>query len=94
MNKSDLVSEAHKILSGEGNEMSKASVERALNAILDAIRGSISKHDAVQLVGFGTFSVHSRAARTGVNPRTKEKIRIPGKMVVKFKPGTDLSHAI
>jgi DNA-binding protein HU-beta len=91
MNKSDLVAEAHKVL---GDETSKAAVERTLNAILEAIKGSISRHETVQLVGFGTFSVTSRAPRTGVNPRTKERIRIPGKSVVKFKPGSDLSHSV
>jgi DNA-binding protein HU-beta len=91
MNKSDLVTEAQKIL---GDDLSKATVERALNAILEAIRKSIAKHDTVQLVGFGTFSVASRAARTGVNPRTKVKIRIPGQTVVRFRPGTDLSRAV
>jgi DNA-binding protein HU-beta len=91
MNKSDLIEEAQKIL---GDELSKAAVERVLNAIQETIRAAVARHDTVQLVGFGTFSVASRAARTGVNPRTKQKIRIPGKMVVKFKPGTDLSRAV
>ncbi|MDR3117524.1 MAG: HU family DNA-binding protein [Puniceicoccales bacterium] len=91
MNKSDLIGEAQKIL---GDEFSKTAVERVLNAIQEAIRAAVERHDTVQLVGFGTFSVASRAARTGVNPRTKQKIRIPGKMVVKFKPGTDLNRAV
>jgi DNA-binding protein HU-beta len=91
MNKSDLVVEAHRIL---GDEMSKASVERVLNALLDAIKGAVARHDTVQLVGFGTFSISSRAPRVGVNPRTKEKIKIPGKKVVRFKPGTDLSRSV
>ncbi|MDR3316555.1 MAG: HU family DNA-binding protein [Puniceicoccales bacterium] len=91
MNKSDLVVETHKVL---GEELSKATVERVLNAVLETIRNAISKHESVQLVGFGTFGVSERMSRIGVNPRTKEKIRIPGKMVVKFKPGTDLSRAV
>jgi DNA-binding protein HU-beta len=91
MNKSDLIAEVHKIL---GDETSKATVERVLNAILEAIRESVARKETVQLVGFGTFSVAARAPRTGVNPRTKAKIRIPGKSVVKFKAGADLSRAV
>ncbi|MDR1435793.1 MAG: HU family DNA-binding protein [Puniceicoccales bacterium] len=91
MNKSDLISEAHKIL---GDDTSKATVERVLNAVLDAIRESVARKETIQLIGFGTFSVASRAPRIGINPRTKAKIRIPGKFVVKFKPGADLSRAV
>lgn len=91
MNKSDLISEVHKIL---GDDTAKATVERVLNALLEAIRESVGRKEAVQLVGFGTFSVVARAPRTGVNPRTKAKIRIPGKLVVKFKPGAELSRAV
>ena len=91
MNKSDLIAEVHKIL---GDETSKATVERVLNAVLEAIRESVARKETVQLVGFGTFSVAARAPRIGVNPRTKAKIRIPGKSVVKFKAGADLSRAV
>ncbi|MDR1457089.1 MAG: HU family DNA-binding protein [Puniceicoccales bacterium] len=92
MNKSELVDEAHSIL--DDGSLSKAAVERVLNAILSAIKGSVSKHEAVQLVGFGTFNVVERAARTGINPQTKKKIAIPKKCVVKFKPGTELSRSV
>lgn len=91
MNKSDLVAEAHRMI---GEEMSKAAVERVLNAILASIKKGVKKHQSVQLVGFGTFGVVSRAKRTGVNPRTKQKITIPAKKVVKFKPGADLSRSV
>ncbi|MDR0727694.1 MAG: HU family DNA-binding protein [Puniceicoccales bacterium] len=92
MNKSELVDEAHSIL--DDGSLSKAAVERVLNAILAAIKGSVSKHETVQLVGFGTFSVVERAARTGINPQTKKKISIPKKSVVKFRPGTELSRSV
>lgn len=91
MNKSDLIAETCKLV---GNDMSKAAVERVLNSLLAAIKNGIKKHQMVQLVGFGTFAVVSRAKRTGVNPRTKEKITIPAKKVVKFKPGADLSRTV
>lgn len=92
MNKSDLIDETQKLL--EGSDMSKAAIERVLNAVLAAIKNGIQTQKSVQLVGFGTFSVTSRAARTGVNPRTKQRIQIPAKKVVKFKPGADLSRAV
>jgi DNA-binding protein HU-beta len=91
MNKSDLVAEVHKIL---GDEMSKAAAERVVNAVFEAIKEGVGRRESIQLVGFGTFSVVARAPRTGVNPRTKARIRIPGKMVVKFKPGAELSRAV
>jgi DNA-binding protein HU-beta len=77
-----------------GDGTSKAAVDRVLEAVLETIRASIARHESVQLIGFGTFSVTKRAARTGVNPRTKAKIRIPQKNVVKFRPGSELSGAV
>ncbi|MDR2664625.1 MAG: HU family DNA-binding protein [Puniceicoccales bacterium] len=91
MNKSDLIAEAHKLL---GDDTSKAVVERVVNAVLSTIRDAVGRRESVQLVGFGTFSVAARAPRTGVNPRTKARIRIPGKLVVKFRPGAELSRAV
>lgn len=91
MNKSDLVAEAQKIA---GGDVSKATVERIVNAVLAAIKDGVKEEGNVQLVGFGTFSVATRAERTGVNPRTKEKILIPGKKVVRFKPGAEFSRAV
>ncbi|MDR0340576.1 MAG: HU family DNA-binding protein [Puniceicoccales bacterium] len=91
MNKSDLITETHKIL---GDETPRAVVERVVNAALSAIRDAVGRKEPVQLVGFGTFSVAARAPRTGVNPRTKARIRIPGKLVVKFRPGAELNRAV
>lgn len=70
--------------------LTKAASEKALNATLSAITGSLKKGDRVGLVGFGSFSVTERAARTGRNPQTGKEITIPAKKVVKFKPGADL----
>lgn len=100
MNKAELVAE---IQSNLGADTSKAAAERALDAVLDAIKASVkkagrevrltgdaSKADAVQLVGFGTFSVVRRDARTGHNPSTGESIKIKASKNVKFKPGAGL----
>lgn len=70
--------------------LTKAASEKALNATLSAITGSLKSGDRVGLVGFGSFSVTERAARTGRNPQTGKEITIPAKKVVKFKPGADL----
>ena len=84
MNKADLIAKVQEIL---GAEASKACAERALNAVLEAIQFGVKKEKKVQLIGFGTFSVVERKARTGINPQTKEKIKIKASKVVKFKPG-------
>lgn len=70
--------------------LTKAASEKALNATLSAITDSLKSGDRVGLVGFGSFSVTERAARTGRNPQTGKEITIPAKKVVKFKPGADL----
>jgi DNA-binding protein HU-beta len=75
-------------------DISKASATRALDAALDAITTSLHNNDTVTLVGFGTFSVGERAARTGVNPRTKEAIKIAAAKVPKFKAGKALKDAV
>ena len=65
--------------------------KNALDATLTSIADALKNDDKVALVGFGTFSVTEKAARTGINPRTKEKIEIPARKVVKFKAGADLA---
>lgn len=86
MKKADLVVEIQKNL---GKETSKACAERALNAVIDAIKAGVKKHKRLQLIGFGTFSVVERKARTGINPQTKEKIKIKASKAIKFKAGSD-----
>ena len=72
---------------------SKAGAERAVNAVLCAIEKGIQKDGNVQLIGFGTFVVRNRAARTGRNPQTGEKIKIKASKAVVFKAGAELKKA-
>lgn len=73
---------------------SNAAAGKAIDAVLDAIEGALKKNDSVTLVGFGTFQVKKRAARTGVNPSTGDKIKIKAKKVVSFKSGAGLKNAV
>lgn len=91
MNKAELVAYVQKSL---GDDTSKAAAERAVEAVLEAVIKGIKKDKSVQLIGFGTFSVSKRAARDGVNPRTKEKIKIKASKSVKFKAGARLKGAL
>jgi nucleoid DNA-binding protein len=65
-----------------------------VNAALDEIRDSLKKGEEVRLVGFGSFSVKTTAARTGVNPQTRAKIQVPSKKRVRFSPGKELNDAV
>lgn len=85
MNKTDLVNE---IAAKAG--LNKVAAKAALDACLESIAQALANEDKVQLIGFGTFSIVEKAAREGVNPRTKEKIQIAARKVVKFKPAADL----
>ncbi|MBN1117904.1 MAG: HU family DNA-binding protein [Bacteroidales bacterium] len=85
MNKSELVSA---MAASAG--LTKADSEKALNAFMDAVKGEVKKGGKVALVGFGSFSVSERKARTGRNPQTGKEIKIAAKKVVKFKAGSDL----
>jgi len=89
MNKDDLITE---IATSAG--ITKKEAEETLNAIMENITSALKKGDSITLVGFGTFSVSKRAAREGVNPQTKEKIKIPAKNVVKFKAGKTLNSSL
>ena len=68
-------------------ELSKKDSEKAVVAVLDAISETLAAGEKVALVGFGTFEVKERAAREGINPRTKEKIEIPASKLPVFKAG-------
>lgn len=87
MNKSELVEAVQKSL---GPDSSKAAAERSVDAVLEGIKKGVKKDKSVQLAGFGTFNVAKRAARKGINPRTKEAIKIKASKTVKFKPGAAL----
>lgn len=85
MNKTDLINEI-----AAKAELSKVDAKKALDAVLESISQALANDDKVALIGFGTFSVAEKGARTGINPQTKQKIEIPARKVVKFKPGADL----
>lgn len=89
MNKSDLVSAmADKV------GISKSQAGEALEAFMDSTASALKNGEKLVLVGFGTFSVSKRAARTGRNPKTGKEIQIAAKNVVKFKAGTGLSENV
>jgi DNA-binding protein HU-beta len=85
MNKSELIAAV-----AESAELSKADAGRALEALIEAVKTTLKKGDDVSLVGFGTFTVRKRAARTGRNPRTNETIKIKASKVPAFKAGKAL----
>jgi len=78
----------------EGADISKAAATRAVDTMLETITSALAKGDQVTLVGFGTFTVKERAARTGRNPRTGEAIEIKAAKVPGFKAGKALKDAV
>ena len=72
--------------------LSKVDSKKALDAFMDSVADALKAGDKVALVGFGSFSVSQRSARTGINPATKKPIKIAAKKVVKFKAGAELSE--
>lgn len=89
MNKSELVDAI-----AQKGELTKVDATKALDATLDAIRDALAAGETVTLVGFGSFSVKDRAARTGHNPKTGEKIQIAASKVPSFKAGKGLKDAV
>ncbi|HIJ77091.1 MAG TPA: HU family DNA-binding protein [Deltaproteobacteria bacterium] len=89
MTKAELVAK----IAGEGG-ITKSLAEKAVDGFVSAVTGALSAGDKITLVGFGTFSVATRAKREGRNPRTGEKIKIPASKVVKFKAGKTLSGKV
>lgn len=89
MNKTELIAAV-----AEGSGISKKDAEKALSATIDAIIGAVTKGDKVQLVGFGTFEQRQRNARTGVDPRTGNKIEIAASKVPAFKAGKAFKDAV
>ncbi len=89
MNKSELIEAV-----AESADISKAAAARAVDAVVESVTDALREGDQVTLVGFGTFTVRDRAARTGRNPRTGETIQIPASKVPGFKPGKALKDAI
>ncbi len=89
MNKGDLVA---KIATEVG--ITKAQAEGAFNSLVGAIVGALKKGQKVTIVGFGTYSVAKRKARTGRNPQTGATIKIAARKVPKFTPGSELKKAV
>lgn len=89
MNKSELIEHI-----AQQADISKSAAGRALEAVIGGIQASLKKGDTVSLLGFGTFAVSTRAARTGRNPRTGAEIKIKKAKVPKFRPGKALKDAL
>lgn len=89
MNKQELVSAI-----AEKAGMTKADAEKAINAFVETTKETLAKKESIQLIGFGTFSVSERSARTGRNPQTGKEIQIAAKNVAKFKAGKALDDSI
>ncbi|MBL7777522.1 MAG: HU family DNA-binding protein [Chitinophagales bacterium] len=89
MNKGELVEKIAK-----DAKLSKSQAGDALDAVLNAVTGTLAKGGKVTLVGFGTFSVSKRSARKGRNPQTGKEINIKAKKVAKFKAGAELAKKV
>lgn len=89
MNKAELID----AIAGDA-KMTKADAKKALDAFINSTTKALKKGDRIALVGFGSFSVAKRAARTGRNPQTGKEIKIAAKKVVKFKAGSDLTKSV
>jgi DNA-binding protein HU-beta len=89
MNKSDLIEAM-----AEAGDISKTAAGRALDALTDTIAAALKKGESVSLIGFGTFSVKERAARTGRNPQTGATIEIAASKTPSFKAGKALKDAV
>ncbi len=89
MNKQELIAAV-----ANASGLGKGDASRAVEAVFDTISASLKKGDEVRLVGFGTFAVGKRTARTGRNPRTGDAIKIKAAKVPKFRPGKALKDAL
>ena len=89
MNKTELVAAI-----AEKTELTKKDSEKALKAFIDVVTEELKKGEKVQLVGFGTFEVAKRNARTGKNPQTGKAIKIPACKALKFKAGKALKETV
>ena len=89
MNKAELVAAI-----AEKTELSKKDAEKALVAFTEVVEEELKKGEKIQLVGFGTFEVSERAARTGRNPQTGEEMKIAASKAPKFKPGKALKDSL
>ena len=89
MTKAELVT-----MVAEKADLTKKDAEKAISAVVDSISETLAKGEKIQLVGFGTFEVAERAARTGKNPQTGKAIQIPASKAPKFKAGKALKDVV
>ena len=89
MNKAQLID----AIAGDSG-LTKADAKKALDSFINVTSDALKGGDRISLIGFGSFSVSERSARTGRNPQTGKEITIPAKKVVKFKAGADLADAV
>ncbi|NPU92265.1 MAG: HU family DNA-binding protein [Gammaproteobacteria bacterium] len=89
MNKSELIDAI-----AASADIPKAQASRALDAVIETVTSALQKSDQVVLVGFGTFAVKERSARSGRNPQTGQPIEIPAAKIPTFKPGKALKDAV
>lgn len=89
MTKTDLIKEVAKKA-----KLSQKDTEVTLNTFFDTVKTTVKKGDKVAIIGFGNFEARQRAARTGVNPKTRKKMTIPAKKVPVFRPGKAFKEAV
>ena len=89
MNKTDLIAAV-----AEKAGLAKTDAKKALEAFVSTVSEELAKGEKIALIGFGTFSVSEKSARTGINPATKQTITIPAKKVGKFKAGAELAEKV
>ncbi|MCM2532296.1 HU family DNA-binding protein [Neobacillus sp. PS3-12] len=89
MNKTELVNAV-----ATQAELTKKDATAAVDALFETISNTLAKEEKIQLIGFGTFEVRERAARTGRNPQTGEEIQIQASKIPAFKPGKELKEAV
>ena len=89
MNKTEFISAI-----AEKAGLSKVDAKKAVDAFIETVSTELKKGEKVALLGFGSFSVSEKAARKGVNPKTKQPISIPARKAVKFKAGAELSELV
>jgi DNA-binding protein HU-beta len=89
LNKQELVASV-----AEKSDLTKKDAEKAINAVIESIKTALNQGDKVSLVGFGTFEVRTRAARSGRNPQTGDTIKIPAGKVPAFRPGKELKESV
>ncbi|MGP7818663.1 HU family DNA-binding protein [Niallia sp. 01092] len=89
MNKTELINAV-----AAQTELTKKDVSKTIDSLFETISTTLAKEEKIQLIGFGTFEVRDRAARTGRNPQTGEEIQIAASKVPAFKPGKELKEAV